>query len=315
MKEETPSSVITDATFPTQKIVKASLRLLSKKCQDEKVEPPAIIIIGRAADSDNRLNWFMKKPLFGKNIVVTRDARGNADFAAKIIRQGGNPIEFTTIKLKPLTNKNEFLQTLSKLKQYDWIIFTSSNGVTLFFDCLGKLQKDARVFGSAKIATIGGETAAKLDEFGIKADFVPSVFTSEELGKQLAGFTNLHDKKVLLLRSQLASDELVEWLKQAGANVDDVPVYRIVTAISKCNQLIEKITAGQIDWLTFASPSSVRVFFERIKIDSVNSSSAKVASIGPVTSEQLRNLGVKLDVEAAEHTIDGLLTAIENTYK
>jgi len=315
MKEETPSSVITDATFPTQKIVTASLRLLSKKCQDEKVEPPAIIIIGRAADSDNRLNWFMKKPLFGKNIVVTRDARGNADLAAKIIRQGGNPIEFTTIKLKPLTNKNEFLQTLSKLKQYDWIIFTSSNGVTLFFDCLGKLQKDARVFGSAKIATIGGETAAKLDEFGIKADFVPSVFTSEELGKQLAGFTNLHDKKVLLLRSQLASDELVEWLKQAGANVDDVPVYRIVTAISKCNQLIEKITAGQIDWLTFASPSSVRVFFERIKIDSVNSSSAKVASIGPVTSEQLRNLGVKLDVEAAEHTIDGLLTAIENTYK
>jgi len=315
MKEETPSAVITDVTFPNQRTVKASLRLLSKKCQEEKVEPPAIIIIGRAADSDTRLNWFMKKPLFGKNIVVTRDARGNADFAAKIIRQGGNAIEFPTIKLRPLTQTNQFLQTLSKLKEYDWIVFTSANGVTLFFDCLKKLQKDARVFGSAKIAAIGSETAAKLSDFGIKANFVPSIFTSEELGKQLISFTSLHDKKILLLRSQLASYELIELLEQAGARVENVPVYRIAAQTSKCSWLIEKITAGQIDWLTFASPSSVKGFFEQIPADTVNSSSAKVASIGPVTSEQLRNLGIRVDVEAAEHTIDGLLTAIENTYK
>ena len=315
MKEDTAAAVITNATFPNQRIVKASLRLISDKCREDQIEPPAIIIIGRAADGDARLNWFMKKPLFGKNIVVTRDTRGNADFAAKIIRQGGNPIEFTTIRFKPLTNKNVFLKTLSKLKQYDWIIFTSSNGVEIFFDCMRGLEKDARVLGSAKIAAIGSETAATLGKFGIKADFVPTVFTSRELGKQLAEFTNLKGKKVLLLRSQLASDELVEWLERAGAKIESVPVYRIVTAKNKCNWLIEKIAEGTIDWLTFASPSSVRAFFEQIPADKVNSSSAKVASIGPVTSEQLRNLGVKLDVEAAEHTIEGLLTAIENTYK
>jgi len=257
----------------------------------------------------------MKKPLFGKNIVVTRDARGNADFAAKIIQKGGNPIELTTIKIKPLTQTNEFLQTLAKLKEFDWIIFTSSNGVEIAFDFLRNLGKDARVFSSAKIAAIGSETAATLGRFGIKADFVPSVFTSRELGKQLAAFCNLHGRKVLLLRSQLASDELVEWLERARAKIESVPVYRIVTVKSKCSWLIEKINASAIDWLTFASPSSVRAFFEQIPDDTVNSSSAKVASIGPVTSEQLRSLGIKIDAEATEHTIDGLLTTIENTYK
>jgi len=337
MEQDTPAAVVTDATFPTQKTVKASLRLLSKKCKEEKVEPPTIIIIGRAADSDARLNWFMKKPLFGKNIVVTRDARGNADFAAKIIQQGGNPIEFTTIKIKPLINTNRFIRALIKPAEYDWIIFTSSNGVEIAFDFLRSLGKDARVFSSAKIAAIGSETAAKLREFGIKADFVPTIYTSKELGKQLAAFWNLHGRKVLLLRSQLAplevsrqgrksspqdklltglaSDELVEWLERAGAKIENVPVYRIVTAKSKCSWLIEKIAEGTIDWLTFASPSSVRGFFEQIPADTVNSSSIKVASIGPVTSEQLRNLNIKIDVEAAEHTIDGLLTAIEKTYK
>ena len=315
MGEDTPAAVVTNATFPSQRTVKASLRLLSKKCKEEKIEPPAIIIIGRAADSDARLNWFMKKPLFGKNIVVTRDARGNADFAAKIIQQGGNPIEFTTIKIKPLINTNRFIRAIIKPAEYDWIIFTSSNGVEIAFDFLRSLGKDARVFGSAKIAAIGSETAATLGEFRIKADFVPTIYTSRELGKQLAGFANLRDKKVLLLRSQLASDDLVEWLERARAKIENVPAYRIVTVKSRCNWLIEKITASAIDWLTFASPSSVRAFFEQIPADTVNSSSAKVASIGPVTSEQLKNLGVKIDVEAAEHTIDGLLTAIENTYK
>ena len=148
----------------------------------------------------------MSKPLFGRSIIVTRDANSNADFAAKIISKGGNPIEFTTIKIKPLTQTNKFLQTLAKIAEYDWIIFTSANGVTIFFDVLQKLDKDARVFASAKIAAIGSETAAKLDEFGIKADFVPNIFTSKELGKQLIGFANLKGKKVLLLRSQLASE-------------------------------------------------------------------------------------------------------------
>ncbi|MFQ6036681.1 MAG: uroporphyrinogen-III C-methyltransferase [Sedimentisphaerales bacterium] len=315
IKEDTAAAVVTNATFPNQRIVKAPLRLIDQKCKEKKVEPPAIVIIGAVAHSDEKLNWFMKKPLFGKNIVVTRDARGNADFTAKIIQQGGNAIEFATIKIKPLTQTNQFLQTLAKLKQYHWIIFTSANGVAIFFDCLQNLEKDARVFGSAKIAAIGSETANKLSEFGLKADFVPSIFTSDGLGKQLINFANLQGKKILLLRCQLASNELVALLDKAGAKVDNIAIYTVVVEENDSTRLIEKIKNGHIDWLTFASPSSVRAFFEQIQADIVNSSRVRVASIGPVTSQKLKNLGVRVDVEAAEHTIDGLLIAIENTYK
>jgi uroporphyrinogen III methyltransferase/synthase len=314
MQKDTPTAVIADATLPTQRVVKAPLGRIADRCTQQQVGPPAIIVIGAAADSDSRLNWFMTMPLFGKSIVVTRDARGNAEFAAKIIGRGGNPIEFTAIKIRPLMNTSRFIRALARLMEYDWIIFTSSNGVEIAFDFLRTLGKDARVFGSAKIAAIGSETAAKLGEFGIKADFVPTVFTSKELGKQLVAFWNLHGKKVLLLRSHGASNELIEWLRHAGAEIDDVPAYRIATAKGKRSWLIRKITADETDWLTFASPSSARGFFEQIDFDLVNSSRLRVASIGPVTSEQLEELGVRVDVTAEEHTIDGLLRAIEKTY-
>jgi uroporphyrinogen III methyltransferase/synthase len=320
MAEGTPAAVIADATLPTQKVVKAPLGRISEKCKAEKIEPPAIIVVGAAADNDTALSWFMKKPLFGTNIVVTRDVRGNADFAAKIAQRGANPIEFATIKIKPLTRTNRFLRTLEKIAEYDWIIFTSGNGVTVFFEALQSLRKDARVFASAKIAAIGTQTAAKLSRFGIKADFVPSVFTGSQLANELIGFVNLRGRKVLLLRSQLArqalgglaSKELAELLAQAGAEVQDVAIYTAVEQKGRSAWLTEKINNGQIDWLTFASPSSVKAFFEQIPGELVNLSGVKVASIGPVTSEQLKSIGIRIDVEASEHTIDGLLDALEN---
>jgi uroporphyrinogen III methyltransferase/synthase len=315
MAADTPAAVVADATFPTQRVVKAALSDISENCQQRGIEPPAIIVIGAAADCNAQLNWFMKKPLFGRNIVVTRDAVGNTDFAAKVISRCGNPLKFATIKIKSLTETNEFLRTLAKITEYDWIIFTSGNGVTIFFEALQSLDKDARVFGSAKIAAIGNGTAAKLSEFGIKADFVPSVFTGKELGKQLIAYTNLRSKKVLLLRSQLASKELVELLDKAGAEVQDIAVYTAVQEKSQCTWLIEEISNGRIDWLTFASPSSVNGFFEQIRSDLVNSAKVKVASIGPVTSECLKALGVRIDVTAEDHTLEGLLDAIEQTYK
>lgn len=313
MEEETPAAVIADATLPSQKTVKASLKQITEKCKENKIEPPAIVVIGTAAGE--KLNWFLSKPLFGRSIVVTRDADSNADFAARIIGKGGNPIEFTTIKIKPLTQTNKFLRTLAKIAEYDWLIFTSANGVIIFFDILQRLNKDARVFASTKIAAIGSKTAAKLSEFAIIADFVPNVFTSKELGKQLINFVNLKGRKVLLLRSQLASNELSELLNSAGAEVDNVPVYTTVTVKSNCSPLLEKIERGEIDWLTFASPSSVKGFFEQIPAELVNSSNVRVASIGPVTSEQLKNLGLRVDAQATEHTTDGLLAAIEKTYR
>jgi len=126
----------------------------------------------------------------------------------------------------------------------------------------------------------------------------------------LIGFANLQGKKILLLRSQLASKQLIEQLEQAGAEVENIAVYTTVTEKSECDWLTERIAKSKIDWLTFASPSAVDGFFEKIHADLVNSNDVRVASIGPVTSERLNSLSVKIDVQAADHTIDGLLTAI-----
>ena len=210
MNGDTPAAVIADATMPNQRMVQGTVAEIAKLCREKNIEAPAIVIIGQAAKSDRKLNWFMNQPLFGKTIVVTRDKRGNAEFAAKIIAQGGNPLEFDTIRIEPLTHSNEFLKALAEIGKYDWVIFTSANGVRVFFEAVQNLGGDARVFSSAKIAAIGRETAGKLAEFGIKADFVPGDFTSAQLAKELAASKNLNGKKMLLLRSQIGTPEIVE---------------------------------------------------------------------------------------------------------
>jgi uroporphyrinogen III methyltransferase/synthase len=312
-KSDTPAALIADATLPTQRIAQAPLSRITEKCKQEKIEPPAIIIIGPAAKSDDSINWFMKKTLFGKSIVITRDRHGNAELAGKIIKRSGNPVAFPTIKLKSLTRTNQFIETLAKLSEFNWIIFTSVNGVSFFFEALEKLNKDARVFASAKIAAIGTQTAGRLRQFGIIPDFIPTEFTSAELGKQLIAFRNLKNKKVLLLRSEAASNQLVDILVTAGADVTDTPVYTIEPEETEPDWLIDRIKNGQIDWLTFASPSAAGYFFQQITPESVNSSSSKVASIGPVTSKQLQDLNIAVDTEAEDHTFDALLDAIEST--
>jgi uroporphyrinogen III methyltransferase/synthase len=311
MSGDTPVALVANATLPTQRVVHAPLGQIVETCGRERIEPPALIVVGLAAQGDAGLNWFMRKPLFGRTIVVTRDAAGNAEMAQKIIARSGNPLEFTTMVLQPLTNRNEFLQVLTELTSYDWAIFTSPNGVDMFFEAIRAFDKDARVFASARLATLGAKTAECLAQYGIKADFVPTVFTGRDLGLQLLSYANLHDKKVLLLRSELASDELVDVLKQGGAQVRDVSIYTAVPQRGDAADLEEQIRREQVHWLTFASPSAVRNFFEQVRPDVVNGSSVKIASIGPVTSRELAQLAVRIDVEAAEHTVDGLLDAIE----
>ncbi len=308
---ETPVALVANATLPGQRVVRAPLNEIVEVCRAEQIEPPALIIIGAAAEGDSELDWFMKQPLFGRTIVATRDAAGNAEFAKKILDRGGNPVAFSTIAIQPLTDGNEFLRVLTHLSDYDWVIFTSPNGVRVFFEAMAALGKDARVFASNRLATLGVKTAAALAQYGIKADFVPTVFTGRELGRQLVAFANLNGKKVLSLRSELATDDLVDVLRQGGATVEDVPLYTAVPKTGDVEALRRQIEGGQIDWLTFASPSAARNFFDAIPPDAVNASRAKVASIGPVTSEQLDKLGVRVDLTAAEYTTDGLLDAIE----
>ncbi len=267
LDEKTPAAVIADVTLPTQKIVKSTLSKILAECEKQNIEPPALIVVGTTARANEHLNWFMKKPLFGKTILVTRDAKGNDEFAAKILKQGGNPLAFNTIEIKPLTDKSSFLKTLTGFSNFQWIIFTSANGVEIFFDFLGKISKDSRVFANSKIAAVGNKTAAGLREYGIMPDFVPTVFTCEQLAKQLMSFENLKNKNILLLRSLAADKTLNDILQKAGANIEDVPIYEIAPAETETKTVEENLKAGCVNWLTFTSPSAAKIFFDKIAAD------------------------------------------------
>jgi len=311
MSPKTPVAVITEATRPAQKTAKATLATIAEECKKQKIGPPAIIVIGATSKGDSRLEWLTKQPLFGKKIVITRDAEGNAELAYKIADKMGLAIELPVTKLKPLTDSTAFLKALSEIKTYDWVIFTSATGVGQVFDMLSKLNNDARVFGSAKIAAIGTATASQLAGFGIKADFVPTTFTSQVLAKELIETAELRGRKVLLLRSKLASNELPDMLSKAGAVITNVQVYTQEKNLCDLKNASELLAEKRVDWITFASPFSAACFFEQVPVDVVKSSNVKIASIGPVTTKQLAELGVQVDIEPAVHTIDGLLAAIE----
>ncbi|MHC4187934.1 MAG: uroporphyrinogen-III C-methyltransferase [Planctomycetota bacterium] len=311
LPSETPTAAIRNATLTTQHTVKTTLGKIVEARDSGQIVPPSIIIIGPGAAGDPKLEWFTSKPLFGQNVVITRDDVGNDSLAEEIIKRGGNPISYPTIKIRSLTDSNHFLNTLAEMKSFDWIIFTSVNGVAIFFEALKTLEKDARVFASAKLAAIGPRTAQKLAQYSIKADFVPTKFTSKELAVQLIDHVNVKNKKVLLLRSQQASDELPGLLENAETQITETHLYTIEPVKNDPTQLTEQIRSEQIQWITFASPSSVKNFFDQIMSDTVNTSTVKIASIGPVTTKQLKELNIKVDLEPEEQTFDALLDAIE----
>ncbi len=307
---DTPTAVVANATLPTQQLVKAPLDQIADRCRQEQVQAPAIVIIGKAAERDVRFDWFMSQPLFGQNIVITRDGRGNAVFANKILAHGGNPIQFDSIEICDLTADDKVQTVLGSLGDFDWIIFTSANGVKLTFEALAKLGKDARSFAQSNVACIGSETTVRLEQFGIKADFVPTVYTSKELVEQLVESTSLENKKIALFRSAAAPKELAEALTKADVVVQDVEVYTVVARDNEPTGLIRQIKAGKVGWLTFTSPSTVKAFFAHVQPDLISAHGVKVASIGPVTTEQLTKLNVNVNAQAQPHTIDGLIDAL-----
>lgn len=312
MRPDMPAAVVADATLPTQRMVTATITSIVQTCTDQDIQPPAILIVGRAAQPEERLNWFMHKPLFGQRLIVTRDADGNAELTEKLMRHGGTAMEFAVIEFKCLMDTPESQNAVKRIDDYDWAMFTSSNGVEVFFEAVDKLGKDARIFKKARVAAIGDITAKRLKDFGIKADFVPTVFTGRALGEQFVKSEPVKDKKVLLLRSAIATKELADILTNAGAIVDDVAIYTTATAKAKDDAaaITEAIRQGGVHWITFTSSSTVRGFFEQIDIDLVKKSNVRIASIGPVTSKELTAMGVPFALESPQHTTDGLVAAL-----
>ncbi|MBN1815965.1 MAG: uroporphyrinogen-III C-methyltransferase [Sedimentisphaerales bacterium] len=307
----TPVAVIQNATTPRQRLLKSQLDLVAMECREKDFGAPSIVIIGPTAVGNDPFNWFMNRALFGKHIVIARDPAGNDVLAEKLAAAGAIPIRFNAVRIIDQSDSPPTQEAISRLSEYDWIMFTSANGVRHAFKALYSAGRDARAFGKAKVACIGKQTADILESFGIRADFVPAKYTSEIMAKELCSLESLKGKRIVLLRSGIAPKDLVETFTAVGAQVDDVAVYTVEPNRENIEEIREQIQARGIDWLTFTSSSTVRSFLDQIPVSLVREAGLKIGSIGPVATKQLKALGLEPTLEADVHTIDGLLAAIE----
>jgi len=309
---QTAAAVIEQATTHQQRMLRTALEDLPARCREEGVRAPAIIIVGQAAEPVEGANWFMRSPLFGKRVLVTRDAAGNRLFAEKLACCGAEPVVFDSIDICDLTQSLE--TELSAICRYDWTFFTSANGVTHTLNRLHSMGLDARVFAGTKIACIGRPTADTLARYGLHADFVPSRFTSEAMAAEMIAAFDLKGRTIQLLRSKIAPADIVRTFEQAGARVTDTAVYDVKTARRDgpfIERLRTQIETGEIDLVTFTSSSTVEAFFSYVPKE-LFVSGPKIVSIGPATTKTLKAFGLVPSIEANVHTIDGIIEALKD---
>lgn len=310
---KTPAAVVHQATLPQQRVVEGVLCDIAARCEHAAVGAPSIVIIGQGAMVQPAMNWFMNGPLFGKRIVITRDAEGNRIFAPLLAAYGAEPIAVDGIEIVRLAETPQVRKSLLQIGEFDWVFFTSANGVTAAFEGLAACGADARIFGGVRVACIGRQTAQRLRLYGITTDFIPSTFTSSALAEEVANIHALEGKKILLLRSEIAPPDFRERLAATGATVTETAVYTVRPRVMEAAQarlLKEQLAAGQIDWLTFTSTSTVKAFLEAVSLDCVRACGVKIASIGPATTEYLNSIHLPPTVEAKEHTVEGMIDAM-----
>ncbi len=312
----TPVALIRWGTWARQETLVSALAEVASEVKRRGFKAPAVTVVGEVVRLRESLRWFDTKPLFGKRVLVTR-AREQASALSDLLRENGaEPVEFPVIRIAPLEDYSNLDRSLSKLNEYSWVIFTSANAVRVVDERLEAAGKDARAFGSARIAAIGPATADALLEIGLRADFIPSQFVAESVAGEWPDH-EMTGKRVLLPRAKEARDYLPDKLREMGAEVDVVTAYETVLDGAAADRIREELTSGEIDVITFTSSSTVKNFVESIGTETVASIAGKVtvAAIGPITGGTATELGLNPQIEAKEHTIPGLVQAIVEHYK
>ena len=309
-----PAAVIRWGTRPEQRTLITTVGKAAADVKATGMKPPAIFLVGEVVKLREQLQWFDNKPLFGKTVVVTRARAQASALTKKLEAQGARVLEVPAIKIVPPADFAPLDKAIAEIDTYKWLILTSVNGVEYFFDRLLKAGKDSRALCGVKIAAIGSATADALKGYGITADLIPSAYKAEELADALAADTKAGDK-LLLARAKVARNVLPERLRALGAQVDVVTAYETVADCQNKEELLEALENDEASLVTFTSSSTVTNLLDVLgdKKDLLNK--VALAAIGPVTAETLEKHGLKPTVSAAEYTIDGLMTAIEEYYK
>ncbi len=307
---DTPAAIITRATTPRQQVTVGKVETLPELVEEKNISPPGVIVVGEVVELHTELNFSEQKPLFGKKILLTRPASKSGDLRRRFIDAGAEVIEFPTVKLEP-AGSEQIDRFLDKLEDYRDLIFTSSRGVEIFMSRLFE-RSDARQLAGKNICAIGPVTAGCLEKFGIRVDFVPEEYRAEALleffPKELAG------RKVLLPRSDVARDVLPEQLRENGAEVDVLPVYRQLVPEPENKSAVR---SGGFDIITFTSSSTADNFFKIINDGKAYKllSEVLVCCIGPITARALRKEGIEPDLVAEEYTTEGLFEVLIDKLK
>ena len=302
---DTPAMAVRWGTRADQHTLAGTLATLPALIHSQDLKPPATIIVGEVVAMRQKLNWFERLPLFGRRIVVTRAREQAGTLSAKLRALGAEAIEFPTIEIQPAADYGPLDRAVADLASYDWLIFTSANGVRFFLDRLDRSSTDLRAL-RARICAIGPATRAAIEGLHLRVDLMGAEYVAEGL---LAAFAahDLAGRRILLPRAAVARDLVPVELARRGAQVDVVEAYRTGVPSAAFDP------AWRPDWITFTSSSTVQNFVVMAGADAIRG--VKVASIGPVTSATARKLGIDVAVEAAVFTVDGLVEAILETVR
>ncbi|NQU42501.1 uroporphyrinogen-III C-methyltransferase [bacterium] len=306
----TPVALVRWGTWPRQESLTGVLSDIAAKAKAVGLKPPAITLVGEVAGLRESLNWFESRPLFGKRIVVTRSRSQASALSAQLEELGAEVIEFPVIRTAPPEDAAPLENAVLELGKYDWLVFTSVNGVDAFFGALRGQDQDSRALGNARLCAIGPATAERLEGQGLIADLVPPKYVAESVAEAFAERVELEGARILLPRADIARSFLPEALGKLGAQVDEVIAYRTVLETPEgIDEIRVDLVGGRIDVVTFTSSSTVRNFAELVGRETLEELPERMclASIGPQTSETLRQITAHSVVESDVYTIPGLV--------
>jgi uroporphyrinogen III methyltransferase/synthase len=318
---ETPVALVQWGTWAQQRVVTGTLATIAEEVRQAGLTPPAVCVVGEVVKLRSTLQWFDNKttrPLHGKRILVTRAREQSSGLSELLRSKGADPIEFPVIRIARLEDCSELDTALENISQVDWVVFTSINAVPIVAERLHALDLDARAFHGLKIAALGPATAhAVREHLGLRADFVPTEAVAEAMLAQWPD-PDLTGKRIVFLRAKEAREILPEELTARGAVVTIVPVYETLFDDDGADAIRRLLAEGRVDAVTFTSASTVQNFAQAVATAEQScaalTGTTTLVAIGPVTAEAARGLGLTVQTVAEEHTIPGLVSALEKLW-
>jgi uroporphyrinogen III methyltransferase/synthase len=311
VRPDLPVALVRWATTGRQQTLTGTLENIARRAIEAEFEAPAVAVFGDVVGLRKDLNWYEQRPLSGKRIVVTRTRKQAGALTSQLRALGADVIELPTIRIEPPTDLREFGELVQDAHTYDWIVFASPNGVDAFFEMFFKLYDDAREIGAAKIAAIGPATAQRVRDFHLHVDLQPDEFVAEAVVGEFRKQGGVENLRILIARAEKARDVLPRELSKLGAIVDEASAYRTVPETRDITGARRRFLEEGADLITFTSSSTVENF---LALGLAWPKGMLVASIGPITSKTARDRGLKIDIEARRHDIEGLVEAIRKFF-